>query len=124
MSMHSDFLIEQWRLAKEAEQHAVEMRRQIEDELVEIFGVDIACDRSVKLGHIRITTRLTRKVDADLVQEIAAEHHLTEFLHTLFRWKPEVDLKAWKYVDPDVQLKLSPAITVTAGRPSFSFTGE
>ena len=72
---------------------------------------------------MKIQTRLTRKVDSDLAQEIAHEYGLTEYLHTLFRWKPEIDIKAWKAVDDKVKSILAPAITVSANRPSFTYQG-
>lgn len=117
-----------WLEAKEAERVAVETRRQLEDKLIAEISLDINQDKIHNMtdnAHkIKITTRLTRKVDSDLVQEIAHEYDLTEHLHTLFRWKPEIDLKAWKSIDDNVKNTLAPAITVSAGRPSFTITLE
>lgn len=121
---HEEFLQAQWLIAKEAEKDAVEKRRQIEDEIISLMGINPADESIHKFGGFKVQSRLTRKVDADLVQEIAQENGITEFLHTLFRWKPEIELKAWKAVDQDIQAKLSPAITVSAGRPSFTYKGE
>lgn len=63
---------------------------------------------------------MTRKVDGDLLQDIAIEHGLTDHLYKLFRWKPDLNLKEWKAAAPEVTGALAAAITTTAGRPSFS----
>jgi len=72
--------------------------------------------------RIKITGRIDRKVDAELVQELAAENGLTEHLGALFRWKPELNLSAWKSADESITRALSGAITAKPGRPSFSIT--
>ena len=63
---------------------------------------------------------MNRKVDVDLLQEIAAEHGLEDHLGSLFRWKPELNVKAWQQADDSITLPLSGAITTKPGRPSFS----
>ena len=115
--------------AKEAERMAVEARRAVEDELVRAFAIGSQMEGTFNAktltGHqIKITGRLTRKVDAEKVQELAAEHGLTEHLSSLFRWKPEINLTAWKATAPEITVLLADAITVTASRPSFQITLE
>jgi hypothetical protein len=61
-------------------------------------------------------------VDSEKLQELAAEAGLTDHLSTLFRWKPEIEMKAWKATDPSITSALADAITVTPGRPSFTIT--
>lgn len=122
-------LSEAWLQAKEAERMAVEARRAVEDELVKAFAIGEQMEGTFNAktitGHqIKITGRLNRKVDADKVQELAAEHGLTEHLSSLFRWKPEINLTAWKATAPDITVLLADAITVSASRPSFSITLE
>lgn len=119
----TDELIAQWVNAKENEKSAIERRREIEDALVFILDINVNDESTTKHENMKIQTRLTRKVDSDLAQEIAQEYGLTEYLHTLFRWKPEIDIKAWKAVDDEVKAKLAPAITVSASRPSFTYQG-
>ena len=119
-----------WIEAKRAETDAVDRRREIEDQLVMAWGINPTVEGTVthEVGgdlvpvRIKVATRLTRKVDADMAQEIAAEHGLQNYLSTLFRWKPEIDAKAWKAAPDEVTAKLNKAITTTAGRPSFSVT--
>ena len=82
-----------WLAAKEAEKEAIEDRRRIEDRIKSLAGVSenmegtetVEPDRFV----IKIVGRIDRKVDSDKLQEIAAEHGLTDHLSYLFRWKPE-----------------------------------
>jgi hypothetical protein len=122
-------LSEAWLQAKEAERMAVEARRSVEDQL--ILGLKIGEQMEGTLntktitGHqIKVTGRLNRKVDADKVQELAAEHGLTEHLSSLFRWKPEINLTAWKATAPEITVLLADAVTVSASRPSFQITLE
>jgi len=122
-------LSEAWLQAKEAERKTVEARRAVEDELVRAFSIDEQMEGTFNAktltGHqIKITGRLSRKVDADKVQELAAEHGITEHLSSLFRWKPEINLTAWKATSPGITVLLADAITVSASRPSFSITLE
>lgn len=121
-------LYQNWLDAKERERKAIEDRRAIEDELINSLKISDALD-GVQTHQsngftVKVTGRLTRKVDADKVQELAAETGLSEHLGSLFRWKPEINMKAWEQADPAITAALAPAITVKPGRPSFSITTE
>lgn len=115
-----------WLEAKEAERKATEARRDAEDQMIEALRVaenfeGIATHQSE--GHtVKITGRLTRKVDADKAHAIAVEHGLSEHLTQLFRWKPELNMAAWRAADESITAPLLGAITTTPGRPSFSIT--
>ena len=115
-----------WLDSKEAERVAVESRREIEDRMKSLIGVSENLEGSETASPsgyvIKIVGRIDRKVDADKVQELAAEHGLTEHLGKLFRWKPEIDTKAWKSADKAITEPLLGAITSKPGRPSFSIT--
>lgn len=117
------WLATQWQTAKRAEQTAVEERRKLEDEMTALLGVDPAFEGTMreKLDgiEIKLTARMNRKVDAERVQEIAAEIGATEHLAALFRWKPEINAAAWKAAALSITSPLSRAITTTPGRPSF-----
>lgn len=119
-------LAAKWLDAKEQERMAIERRRILEDQMaVElVLPVDIDSTLTFTPGKYVIKTvgRLNRKVDSDKLQELAAEAGLTDHLSTLFRWKPEIEMKAWKACDPVITSALADAITVTPGRPSFSIT--
>jgi len=124
--MNTSELSKQWLKAKSDEHEAQERRRSIEDQLSEALNVDDRLDavQTTKLDDftVKVTTRLNRKVDADLVQEIANEYGIQDSLSQLFRWKPDINLTAWKNAPKEVTQQLSKAITTTASRPSFSIT--
>jgi len=121
-------IYQEWLDAKAAEAAAVKRRREIEDELIGLLRVNPALDgtenRELDGYAIKVTGRMNRKVDGDRLQEIAAEHGLTDHLSSLFRWKPELDLRAWKAADESITAPLLGAITTTPGRPSFTITKE
>jgi hypothetical protein len=114
----------EWAAEKEVERIAVENRRRLEDEMVRSFALQPDLDSTVSKnvdGYvIKITGRIDRKVDADKIQELAAQHGLESHLSTLCRWKPELNLSVWKATDPTITKLLAPAITAKPGRPSFS----
>jgi hypothetical protein len=72
--------------------------------------------------NIKIVGRIDRKINAELLQELAAEAGLTEHLSSLFRWKPEINSAAWKAADSAITRPLLYAITSKPGRPSFTIT--
>ena len=117
-------LYAQWLAAKEAERQAVEQRRAIEDQLIAELRIAETDEgtRTVEAGEykVKITCRMNRRVDADALQEIAAEHGITDHLGDLFRWKPEINAKAWKSADESITTPLLAAITTQPGRPSFA----
>ena len=121
-------LIETWTQCKKAEQMSVETRRKVEDRISELLEINPNKEETVNLGvsgyKVKIVSRLSRKVDSDLLQEVAAEHGMEALLSSMFRWKADVDVKSWKSATPEVQNVLSKAITTTAGRPSYSITIE
>ena len=117
-------LYAQWLAAKEAERQAVEQRRAIEDQLIAELRVAETDEgtRTVEAGEykVKITCRMNRRIDADALQEIAAECGITDHLGDLFRWKPEINAKAWKAADESITKPLLAAITTQPGRPSFA----
>jgi hypothetical protein len=121
-------LSQAWLEAKAREADAVEQRRAIEDALSKALEIDAQQERQTTAkvdGYsVKVICRLSHKIDSDKLQEVAAQHGLTEHLSGLFRWKPELNLKAWKAATPDITQPLEAAITTTAGRPSFSITKE
>lgn len=119
-------LVKEWMESKATEAQAVQRRREIEDQLKALTNIPEDLDGTKTLdvpGYVvKVTGRIDRKVDADLVQEIAAEHGLYAHLSTLFRWKPELNMAAWKAADESITRQLSSAITAKPGRPSFAIT--
>ena len=115
-----------WIAAKQSEQTALDWRREIEDTLAEMLKIapDLDGTENVKNdGYaVKIVGRLNRKVDGDLLQTLAAQEGLEAVLPILFRWKPEINVAAWKNAAELLTGKLAGAITTTPGRPSFSIS--
>lgn len=119
-------IYQDWLTAKENEKTAMEARRLIEDELVSQFKISEQLDgtENVEIDgyQVKIVGRINRKVDSEKLQELAAENGLSEHLSSLFRWKPEINAKAWDAASTEITRPLLNAITSTPGRPSFSIT--
>jgi hypothetical protein len=73
---------------------------------------------------VKIEGRINQKIDADKLQVLAAEAGLSEHLSSLFRWKPEINAKAWGAAAEVVTKPLLGAITSTPGRPTFTITKD
>ena len=114
----------QWMAAKDAEKAAQEERRLIEDRMLSLIGMPEAFEGTENAAapgiKIKLVGRLNHKIDSDKLQEIAAENGLTDHLSSLFRWKPEINVRSWKAADESITTALLEAITTTPGRPSFS----
>lgn len=123
---HLANLADQWLFAKSEEAEAISRRREIEDQLRSLIGIpeNLEGTETVKPdGYIiKVTGRINRKVNADKLQELAAEAGLSEHLSSLFRWKPEINMTLWKAADPAITTPLLGAITSEPGRPSFAIT--
>jgi hypothetical protein len=124
-----DDLAKKWLNAKEVEAMAVARRRKLEDELTSLIGVaeNMEGTENVETDggyQIKITGRINRKVDGARIQEIAAEEGLEEHLSSLFRWKPEINMSAWKSADKSITGPLLRGITTQPGRASFTITQE
>ena len=126
MSDDLNYLSEQWLAAKQAEAEAIAKRRDIEDRIKSVAGISDNLEGTGVLfpDHytIKITGRIDRKIDSDKLQELAAEYGLSDHLSSLFRWKPEINITAWKAADESITKPLAAAITAKPGRPSFSIT--
>ena len=124
-----DDLAQEWLDAKKAEAEAVGSRRELEDKLMSLIGIPETMEGTENVetdgGHtIKITGRINRKVDGARIQEIAAEEGLEEHLSSLFRWKPEINMKAWQNADKSITGPLLRGITTQPGRASFTITQE
>lgn len=121
-------LYQRWLDAKKLEAAAVAERRQLEDQMVAEFGIpkdlDGTVNHEVDGFKIKMEGRINKKIDSDKLQMLAAEAGLTEHLSSLFRWKPEINAKAWNSAADAVTGPLLGAITSTPGRPTFSITKE
>ena len=121
-------LCAEWIRAKESERMATEVRRQVEDELKSMLSIPEAFEgtsnNDIDGYKIKVVGRMTRKVDSEKLQELAAENGLTEHLSILFRWKAEIASKSWESADESITAPLMDAITTTPSRPTFTITKE
>jgi hypothetical protein len=119
-------LAAQWLDAKSREASATEDRRAIEDRIKEIVRLNEQLDGTETVERdgytIKMVGRIDRKVNAEQLQELAAEAGLSDHLSSLFRWKPELNVSVWKNTDESITSVLAPAITAKPGRASFSIT--
>jgi hypothetical protein len=119
-------IYQQWLDAKAAETAATKTRRDLEDAMVKTFGVAETLEGTLNFDadtfKVKIEGRINRKINADKLQELAAENGLSDHLASLFRWKPEINAFAWKAAKPEITTPLLDAITATPGRPSFTIT--
>jgi hypothetical protein len=117
-------LYQAWLNAKHTEETAIKVRRDLEDQMVKEFNVSETLDGTKNIttsdGYlIKVVGRMTRKVNAEKLQELAEENGLSDHLSSLFRWKPEINSEQWAAADSSITTPLLDAITTTAGRPTF-----
>ena len=111
--------------AKAAEERAKAARLRIEEELAAAIGVPESWTGSTTsdiCGYkVTCTRRDNIKIDADAVRGIASESAaLDGYSKQIFRWKPEIDKKAWDAAPDDVIKAFSAAVTRTPGKISFA----
>jgi len=123
-----DELAKRWLMYKETEKIAAENRRKLEDIICKAVNFPKHFEGTENVVpvnspySIKIEGRINRKVNADKLVELASEAGLSEHLSTLFRWKPEINMKVWKEADQEITRPLLDAITSEAGRPSFTIS--
>lgn len=120
----SEYFARLWKDAKRKEEDAIAQRRAIENDLIDSLelpdnfeGTDSLMFDDVK---VKVTGRITRKIDSDMLQAIAIEHGTADHLSRLFRWKPEINIKEWKAADERITAPLTKAITAKPARPSIN----
>jgi hypothetical protein len=112
-----------WEEAKLTEKAAVETRREIEEWIGEQLNIPEGFEgtRTVDAGEfaIKLTGRMTRKVDENLLQQIAEIHGITDELPRLFRWKADMNKAVWDRSNPEITAPLLAAVTTKPARPGF-----
>lgn len=121
-------LYQQWMEAKAAETEMTARRRAIEEEIAKSLEVPEDWEGSYTMKDdgfkINVKRAFTRKVDGKKLSAIASEFGLQDYLPTLFRWKPEIDMKAWKDTEPSITDKLAQAVTTTPGKIGIKIEEE
>lgn len=118
-----------WMQAKDAEKTAIEKRRSIEDQIIKLLAIPETFEGTYNSDapdgfKVKIVSRMSRKVNSDLLQELAASNGLTEHLSHLFRWKADISSSAWEKADESITRPLMAAITTTPSRASFTISQE
>lgn len=121
--MNMDELSYKWLELKSLETRVKNERNEIEAEMLERSKINPAVEGTVTIPSDyfdnKVTCKLMKKVDGDLLQEVAHENGLSDHLGDLFKWKPELNVKAWKDASPEVTGPLSKAITTKPSKPGF-----
>jgi hypothetical protein len=124
MSHDIEYLVREWEVSKTDESEAITRRRRFEDLIVAALEIPESLDgtESFDVGQykLKIVGRLNRKIDAEKLAEIAKENGLSDHLQSLFRWKAEMNVTAWKSAAEAITRPLLGAVTTEPGRPSFS----
>ena len=129
MNLDIDTTAAEWIAAKDLEKAAVKRRRELEDHLLSLIGIpeNMEGTETVETDgsyEIKLTGRMNRKVDAEMLRELATDAGVSEHLGTLFWWKAEINTAAWLFVDAAITKPLLRAITTKPGRVSVSITKE
>ena len=115
-----------WLCFKSDEEKATTERRKIEDQMVKLLAIPDnfeGTETAEPEGFVvKVSGRIDRKVDSNKLQELALESGLSDQLPNLFRWKPEVNMAAWKAADKSITQLLAGAITAKPGRSTFKIT--
>ena len=115
-----------WLRFKSDEEKATTERRKIEDQMVKLLAIPDnfeGTETAEPEGFVvKVSGRIDRKVDSNKLQELALESGLSDQLPNLFRWKPEVNMAAWKAADKSITQLLAGAITAKPSRSTFKIT--
>lgn len=117
------FLTTRILLEEEAARRATEEADSLKAQLVELLGVSTDDEGAHSFpdcdGYkITVTCKINRTVDGDKLQSVAHDAGLSGHLSSLFRWKPSINMSAWKAADSSITAPLLSAITAKAGKPA------
>ena len=115
-------LYAQWLELKRREDEARALRNALEAKMGEGIPDDWEGSKTWSDGpyKIKASRKFNRKVDPVAVRKIADTYGMTDYIDVLFRWKPEIDAKAWKGADETITKLFSDAITTTPTKVGFS----
>ena len=75
------------------------------------------------VGVYKLTLKraMNCRIDAARLEQLAGSSEaMADAVKKAFRYKPEIDKKEWKALPDEMRSALSPAITMTPGKPSFT----
>lgn len=113
--------LEAWQLAKDAEDAAKDARLTAELQILSLLDKPDDFKGYVKLDGVSVAFGESVKVDGSTVQALAdlggIDH---ETLSELFRWKPELNVKAWKEAPEETKRLLAGALSIKPTKPAFT----
>jgi hypothetical protein len=120
-------LCEEYMQIKEYEAQAAARKLEIEQELLKLNNISkLEGSKILKNDGFRIGLlgRANKTVNAEALRALPGEYPevTDEVLGTVFRWKPEIDAKAWKEQSEEITNILSRAITVTPAKITFNIS--
>ena len=120
--MITNELSKEWLKAKKAEEKAKEHRIDVENQMLEGLRLPIEGTTTDDGDEykVKVTTKITRSVDADKAVEIATTSGRDDLLNKLFRWKPEVNKAIRDAEDPEIIKMFSADVTSKNAKPSIS----
>ena len=75
------------------------------------------------VGAYKVTLKraMNYRMDAARLEQLAGSSEaIADAVKQAFRYKPEIDKKGWKALPDNLRGALSPAITMTPGKPAFT----
>ena len=110
---------------KTEEDRIKDERIQAEEALAYALGMPQEWEgtKTNAVGAYKVTLKraMNYRIDAARLEQLAGSSDaMAEAVKRAFRYKPEVDKKGWKALPDDLRGALSPAITMTPGKPSFT----
>lgn len=98
-------------------------RTELEEELADAIRVpdDWEGSKTRKMGEFKVQCRrvMNRRIDGDMLRDIAMEHMLGMVVEQCFRWKPELVKSEWDAETEEHRKIFAPAIITTPGKVSF-----
>ncbi len=102
-------------------------RMQTEEALAYALGMPQEWEgtKTNTVGAYKLTLKraMNCRIDAARLEQLAGSSEaMADAIKEAFRYKPEIDKKGWKALPDEMRAALSPAITMTPGKPSFTIT--
>ena len=112
----------------ELKQHEAEIkaeRMQAEEDLAYALGMPQEWEgtKTNAVGTYKVTLKraMNYRIDAERLEQLAGSSEaIADAVKQAFRYKPEIDKKGWKALPDNLRGALSPAITMTPGKPAFT----
>lgn len=110
--------------AKQAEANAKAKRIALEHELETAIGIpedwEGSQTRTVNVYKVKVTKKMNITVDPKKLRDVANTYGLNDRLKTLFRWKPELNKKAWGEAPENERTVFATAMKSSPSKASFN----